>query len=259
MPSSITVDLFSATTVPVEMIFDDTLLSLGTGFIWHSIDVSYLITNWHNVSGRDCFTEKNLSATGAWPNKLNVYLNTKGRLGHKFCESFELYDNHKRPNWFVHPTLGRKIDIVALPLNPRVEPDWYAMNQLELSNLSVNVGQDVFILGYPFGIGPSGYPIWKRGSVASEPEFRSLEQPYILVDSASRPGMSGSPVIRRTWGYHPMANGDLLETPGAKTRFVGIYSGRLNTIDPNDAQLGLVWPSSFIVEIVAGKFRDLPS
>ena len=198
-----------------------------------------------------------MSTTGSWPNTLNIYMNTKGRLGHKFCEPFDLYDNDGMPNWLVHPILGHGIDIIAMPIRPKVEPDWYAVNQLDtLENLSLTVGQDVFILGYPFAIGPSGYPIWKRASIASEPEVLSPEQPYILVDTASRRGMSGSPVIRRSWGNHPLSDGGLLTTPGAMTKFVGIYSGRLNTADQKDAQLGLVWPASFIDEVVAGKHRD---
>jgi hypothetical protein len=139
-----------------------------------------------------------------------------------------------------------------LPLSPKEEPDWYAINQLEMLDLSVDIGQDVYILGYPFGIGPRGYPIWKRASIASEPQLRTQEQPYILVDTASRPGMSGSPVIRRSWDNHSLSNGGLLTTAGARTKFIGVYSGRLSTTDPLDAQLGLVWPAGFIEDILAG-------
>jgi hypothetical protein len=130
------------------------------------------------------------------------------------------------------------------------------MNQQDMSDLSLSIGLDVFILGYPFGIGPSGYPIWKRGSIASEPEVLTENQPYILVDTASRPGMSGSPVIRRSWSNHTFSNGDVITRPGAATKFVGIYSGRLNTVDPKDAQLGRVWPAFFVPEILSGNRRD---
>jgi hypothetical protein len=36
------------------------------------------------------------------------------------------------------------------------------------------------------------------------------------------------------------------------TKFIGVYSGRLASQDPLDAQLGLTWPASFIPEIIAG-------
>ena len=42
--------------------------------------------------------------------------------------------------------------------------------------------------------------------------------------------------------------------PAAK--FVGVYSGRLATNDPLDAQLGLVWPASSINDIVSGQSLD---
>lgn len=256
MGDPIRVDVFSATTVPLEMMINTISLSVGTGFIWRSTDTIYLITNWHNLSGRDANTEANISRTGAWPNRLRVYLNTKGRLGQKYEEIFELYDHNGKPNWIIRPTMGHKVDIAALPLLATVEPDWYAMNELPTEDLSLTIGQDVFILGYPFGIGPGGYPIWKRASVASEPEVLFDDHPYILVDTASRQGMSGSPVIRRSWGNHIMAGGGVLTGPGTMTKFVGIYSGRLKTTDQADAQLGRVWPATLIEQIIAGGPRD---
>jgi hypothetical protein len=30
------------------------------------------------------------------------------------------------------------------------------------------------------------------------------------------------------------------------TRFIGVYSGRLHTKDPSDAQIGMVWPAEDI-------------
>lgn len=150
----------------------------------------------------------------------------------------------------MHPS--QIVDIALLPLSPKEEPDWYAINKLQNSDLSVSIGQDVYIIGYPFGISSSDYPIWKRASIASEPQLRTKEQPYILVDTASRPGMSGSPVIRRSWGHDILSNGDVFTMPGPGTRFIGVYSGRLFTKDPLDAQLGLVWPALFIDEILVG-------
>jgi hypothetical protein len=37
---------------------------------------------------------------------------------------------------------------------------------------------------------------------------------------------------------------------------VGVYSGRLHTKDPTDAQIGMVWPVEDIQEIVWGQKRD---
>jgi len=43
---------------------------------------------------------------------------------------------------------------------------------------------------------------------------------------------------------------------GSSTRIFGVYSGRLESADPLDAQLGMVWPIAFVDEIIAGAARD---
>jgi hypothetical protein len=114
---------------------------------------------------------------------------------------------------------------------------------------------DVFVLGYPLGKGFSALPVWKRGSIASEPAIIADQQRFVLIDSASRPGMSGSPVIRRSWGIHTMTNGGHIGGVGHATRFVGVYAGRVGP-DDQDVQLGLMWPAKFVEEIIAGGVRD---
>jgi hypothetical protein len=54
-----------------------------------------------------------------------------------------------------------------------------------------------------------------------------------------------------------MANGDVNLGIGTATKFIGVYSGRLASQDPLDAQLGFVWPASLIPEIIAGGRVDL--
>ena len=253
----VTVDTYSASAIPMQMSFGSTRLSIGTGFIWSDNNVHFLITNWHNLTGKNPTTGAHLSKTAAEPDTVTVWLNVKGSLGRRYSETFSLRDLSGKPLWYVHPQHTNQIDVVALPIKPQVEPEWYAINRLYSFDLALHIGQDVFVLGYPFGIGPGGYPIWKRGSIASEPEVFSPTQRFMLVDTASREGMSGSPVIRRSWGMHTMANGDTLTDGGFGTKFVGVYSGRLATNDPLDAQLGLVWPAALVEEIVAGRRSDV--
>ena len=115
---------------------------------------------------------------------------------------------------------------------------------------------EVFVLGYPFEIKPPAYPVWKRGSIASEPQLARLTTDYMLVDTASRPGMSGAPVIRRSWTNHMVEPGvvALVDTP--LNKFIGVYSGRVPTDHPYEAQIGLAWDGSLIDEIIAGNIRD---
>ncbi len=249
----LTIDPYSVAAIPIEMFFNSTNLSLGTAFVWAEGEQLFLITNWHNVSGKDPISGKHLSKTAAEPNRLKVWFNQKNQLGDKVAKFIPILDPDGRPLWLMHPTHGSGIDVVAIQLKENytdVEP--YPINAMPNDDLAVHVGMDVFVLGYPFGIPPGGFPVWKRGSIASEPQLSPAAQLHISIDTASRPGMSGSPVIRRSWGTHMMAGDSIITGPLTATKFVGVYSGRIASTDPLDAQLGLTWPVSFVPEIVLG-------
>ncbi len=111
-----TIDHYSVAAIPVEMLFNDTYLSVGTAFVWAQDDKFFLITNWHNVSGKDPNTGNHLSKTAAEPDKLKVWFNQKGQLGNKLAKFIPIRDQQGTPVWFVHPTHGNKIDVVAILL-----------------------------------------------------------------------------------------------------------------------------------------------
>jgi hypothetical protein len=251
------IDEYSLATVPLEMFFDDTPLSLGTGFVMAYGGRHYLMTNWHNFSGKNPKTGKHLSSTLAEPNRLRVHWNVKDDIGSRFIQFMPIRDAEGRPLWAVHGKYGNKVDIAALPIElpPNVDPR--PINGMPAYPLELAVGHDVFVLGYPFGIGTNAFPIWKRGSLASEPAVIPADDPHMLIDTASRPGMSGSPVIRRTWNMHKMEDGGVQVDGGPGTRLLGIYSGRLTTNDPLDAQLGMVWPAFLIDQLLSGGKQDI--
>jgi hypothetical protein len=122
------------------------------------------------------------------------------------------------------------------------------------------IGMDVFILGYPFGSKTPALPVWKRGSIASEPDMvRNSKDAtgYYLVDTASRPGMSGSPVILRSWSNHILES-SMWTTSNDKLpidRIIGVYSGRLKS-KQEEAQIGLVWHVDYIDQIIDAGIRD---
>ena len=82
--------------------------------------------------------------------------------------------------------------------------------------------------------------------------------PKMFVDTASRPGMSGSPVIFRRTGIHGAKNGELKPDSiiGTIQNFVGIYSGRVLGKTELEAQLGIVWKKEVIDEIIDGNTKD---
>lgn len=249
-------DQFSLVTVPIELFFNETPLGQGTGFIWKNLDRHYLVTNWHVLSGCDFFTRELIRKDGGRPNVIRTLFDVATGTFGKRRWDLTIRDENDEPMWLVYPG-GRRMDIAVLPLvKPELPTMMYPINELANDDLTVEVGMEVFILGYPFKIEPPGYPVWKRGSIASEPDLVRLTTDYMLVDTASRPGMSGSPVIRRLWNTqltNPIVHANFSRT---MTRFVGVYSGRVSTDHPHEAQIGLVWDGSRINDIIAGNSRD---
>ena len=101
-----TIDQYSVAAIPIEMYFNDTFLSIGTAFLWAQDDRLFLITNWHNVSGKDPNTGEHLSKTAAEPNRIKVWFNRKNQLGDKFAKFVPIRDTQGVPVWFVHPQHG---------------------------------------------------------------------------------------------------------------------------------------------------------
>lgn len=250
------IDRYSLTTVPIEQFFDSRSLGSATGFIWRLGKRYFLVTNWHVITCRRFPTGENLFKHAARPNRFRVLFNTRARRFAKQEHFIDIRDNHGNPAWLVHPS--RNTDVAVLPLPYDGTDPIFALNPInDLSeDLYVGIGVDCYILGYPFGSAPPAYPVWKRGSIASEPDLTRLTNDYMLVDTASRPGMSGAPVIIRSLGLHFYDDGSQRSDDAARSRFIGVYSGRLRTQFRDDAQIGMVWGAYLIDEIIAGGHVD---
>jgi hypothetical protein len=238
-----TLDPFTLATVPLEQYFGETRLGHGTGFMWKRENQYYLVTNWHVLAMKDFFTRRNLWNDGGRPNILRTLFNAQTGTFDKQPWTIKIRDDD-RPLWLVHP--GRRVDVAVLPIPFKPEEliiTLRPLNVLANARLRIEVGMEVFVLGYPFGITPPAYPVWKRGSIASEPQLAQLND-YILVDTASRPGMSGAPVIRRSWSNHMVEPGRVAIVDTPVNRFIGVYSGRLPTDHPHEAQIGSFGPTT---------------
>jgi hypothetical protein len=150
------------------------------------------VTNWHVMSMCDFFTRANLRKDAGRPNILRTLFNIEKGSFDKQPWDIPIRDEHDNPLWLVNP--NKRVDIAVLPLPPE-HPEgkkvfFYPLNVLANAGLRVEVGMEVFVLGYPFKIELPAYPIWKRGSIASEPRLIQFTKDYMFVDTASRPGMS---------------------------------------------------------------------
>lgn len=97
-------------------------------------------------------------------------------------------------------------------------------------------------------------PIWKKSSIATEPDINIEGLPKTLIDTATRSGLSSSPAIMQRIGIHGMVDGKMLPTTsiGRIRNFLGVYSGRVGD-DEFKAQLGVVWKARVIEEIITVK------
>ncbi|WP_345907675.1 trypsin-like peptidase domain-containing protein [Sphingomonas sp. UBA4815] len=250
------IDSCSLVPLYVEAFFGDQLLGGATAFTWLRFDGRLsLVTNWHVAAGRNNETNEVTHKKGGIPDHLRVHVPLNDRACPPRVVKVATVDTEGEPAWVEHPEHGRSVDIAALDVNlpPPGEASVMPMNVIGMVPLKQRVGMPVFILGYPFGRVGIGMPIWKQATFASEPYFTASEhQRYLIVDTASRPGMSGSPVIQRSHGQIEVEEGSGHVTNGdGASNFIGIYSGRFHTNDPSDAQLGRVWPAVFVREVVA--------
>lgn len=238
----------SVQSLLIQMKFDGQVLSTGTGFLVQSENGPLLLTNRHNVTGRDQETGNPLSPTGGIPNEVVILHNRQDSLGQWISKTERLLDGED-PLWHEHRELGPRADFVALPLTELDEVAIYEYNIIDTRPaILVGPADAISVVGFPFGLQAGGsLAIWATGFMASESFVNFRDLPVFLVDCRSRQGQSGSAVIaHRSGGMVAMENGDSVAFNGPVTRFLGIYSGRINT----ESDLGIVWKASAIRELV---------
>lgn len=248
----------SSKPVFIKCFYNETQLSTATGFRVNKNGKNFLITNWHVVSGRHLITHECLSKTAAVPNKLVLNYRVQTQNGnYKWKEKIiNLYDDNENHLWIEHPEFGSNVDVVAIKLENYC--DFEESFDID-SNYELFVTEQVFILGFPYGFTvntPSEpYAIWTGGTIASDPELEltinEKKLPVFLIDSKTREGQSGSPVIYYSENGinrcedEELGRGISLSIRPFKKE-IGIYSGRIN----KDSDLGYVWKWEIIRDIL---------
>jgi hypothetical protein len=237
----------------------------GTGFVVRHGESYYLVTNWRVATGRDPVSGENLGLSDALPQRIMGWLH----LDHEdhpnslgwHAWAWNLYDENDRAQWYVHPEFGSQVDIAALPIDPpesinsgHDRPTRYFPYSLEsvARPAALYPTSDVSIVGFPAGVIVGGkLPVWTRGTVATKPAASLNGNPAFLVDSRTRPGQSGSPVIGYWIGPRVLADGTTY-VGGEDWELFGIYSGRTSP----DSDLGRVWRLDAIRQVIEGERRD---
>jgi len=96
----------SVQSLLIVMLFGNTELSTGTGFIVDTKRGPALVTNLHNVTGRNPTTGEPLASHGGVPDQIAILHNVAGKLGSWQSSVEPLYDDLGNKLWFEHPVLG---------------------------------------------------------------------------------------------------------------------------------------------------------
>lgn len=258
----------SLSCTPIELLANDgsdTIVGTATGFFWQRGGQSYLVTNWHVVSGRNSFTRQ-LNPSGYVPERIRFY-------GMSVATSAGVV-SFRRQRWTLEWAIdmidllskppeadGQTLDIWGVPISHGVvfgrDPARTGfrgaadatcfLNDHVGARIVTNAGDDCFILGYPLqnyeGLMP---PIWKRGSIASETPLGIEGRPVFLVDAATTAGMSGSPIIRKVTTI-TADNKDIgVLQEFSAYELIGVYAGRLESKQLAAVNLGYGWYKTMI-------------
>lgn len=264
--------------IHIEMMRNDKKIGDGTGFIFYHLvhETHFLITNYHVLTARIPTDPARLLE--GYPDSPDELRWSALRKDNKeaFLGGVDLLSENGI-NWIEHEDRAKGVDIVALKII--FDDDTLVMSQEKLGlvdDIALEVGAELFIVGFPFGLGVGDFfPLWKKGTIASEPLIKPNGLSRFYIDATTMPGMSGSPVFameeRRcidlkgesAAAFHQYEAGeataldlfDRLEVASLEKsyskkyfRLVGIYSGRL--VDgKKDPSIGIVWNYELIEQM----------
>lgn len=288
----------SYTTTRMEMFFGEQLLSVGTGFVMKYAGQYGLVTNWHVLTGRSPIDGRCLSRTGGIPNRtqFHVALSKAGTKDGRPSETLHFKpidlslfkdEDCAVPIWWDEKVEEKQSDYAVIMLRdvlPELSDPRYSLRAIEGGKVTLKrgvkpsprvrsedinhfyppVGHQLFVVGYPAGIEPSGiFPIWKGGTIASEPSAGLklgdvTTDDVFLVDGLTRAGMSGSPVICLEKPGDRYYTDDGVEVTADKegSLLVGVYAGREGvTASEADLALGRVWKIGALERLLAKAAR----
>ena len=258
-------------------------IGLGTAFFYEADGKNFVITNWHNVTGKNPRTGQPLHKErtplfmrAKWP---TLAPEQDGEMSAYYfrAQGIEIEDD-QGPLWFEHPNFGSLCDVVAIPLDrpeacEQVPYVHAAANKIDETDIPMDPGLKALIIGFPAGMstGP-GLPLMKTGFLSSMPGYdvhleaefseiggmkEGISLPILLMDVHTIPGMSGSPVFGEYSGLWSPSKGEGLSSDtkiGTSRKFLGCHSSRLWNQEER-AGLGICYPDDVILEICRSKHK----
>lgn len=242
----------------IEPHYNDTPLAWATAFIMSHNRKFFLITNRHNVTGKNQNTDEHLNKECSIPNKIKVHFNKRNSIGEYVIKDIKILDDDENQLWHEHPTLKHKADFVAIEISndPDIDFFHYTSDKENIIHI-LRPSNTLSIIGFPYGkSSDKKFGIWISGFLASDPDINYDGLPIMLVDARTRSGQSGSPVILyKESGIMMMSQGSqAVYNPPYSTNLLGIYSGRLSA----ESDIGMVWKKEAIIELLDSINKNIP-
>lgn len=208
--------LIADTWIHATMLIENDWGDSGTGF---------LVSRQTNKDQAKIFLVSNKHVLNSDPNfrlqasEMKVHLNYRGLdgnlIGKKALLPLNFHDGSKI--WREHP--DRDVDVIAFDVtqllieNPQIEKKWATYSDFadtqKIDEMEITIGEEVMVIGYPSGLkqGRTNFPLVRSGIIATRigdpfideiKEKGTLRQRVVrgfLVDGATIPGSSGSPVV----------------------------------------------------------------
>jgi hypothetical protein len=171
------VNHFSLSSLHLSIRVDENEVATATGFVYNFDSKSYLVTNWHNVSNQNPFNGEQLAERAYRANNflISLYLKNGETKEEVIINLYEKGGETDIPKWYIHPEFEKKkIDVIAIELEGEIIKKYliHHVNYDEFNqDIPPIISTAVFIIGYPFSDKKFRKgPVWKRGSIASDPD-----------------------------------------------------------------------------------------
>jgi hypothetical protein len=265
------VEHLSLSTTPVYLLRGGRVLSQGTGFYFARPEgpgahMLFLVTNYHVVTGLP--PGDHAPALG---DSIEFYFHqSEAQLSDLRTVRLPLFARDGQRTWLTSrstPEADLALIPVPAPMYRGCPAHCITAESHVQSKLRVVPTSNVTLIGYPYGYydRANSLPVWKTGSVASEPAIDFDGKPLILIDISAFPGMSGSPAFAVANGTYAGEDGNTYM--GSPRRFLGIYASmqmrrerryleelpnasRLGITTAESLQLGHVWKARLITELI---------
>lgn len=241
----------------------------ATGFYVKFGGDYYLVTAKHALLGLSGYAPEHYARRKWIPRYISTNcFRFSGKVLENFAVNEALYNANNEPRWRENPIW----DVAVINLTETILSNEFSPIAMDISEVSVSldengtaesvsadldlpsVAEEIFVVGYPNGVSilPQGsFPVWKRGSVATEPHMSLDGGPIYLIDMLGREGLSGAPVLYR--GNSLVGpTGERREITDSRDvfRVVGVYVGREGITDGDHLSLGRAYKLSAIQDTI---------